>query len=188
VSTAGPPSRPAWRTWANGLTLLRLLSALPFAAAVALGQTAAAALLFGVAVATDYADGPLARRRGEASPLGGLLDHATDAAFVSLGLGALACRDVVPAALPVLVPLAFVQYALDSRALAGAPLRASGLGRWNGILYFVPLGAAVIRDALGLGWPADGLLRAIGWVLVASTVVSMLDRALALIARSRSPR
>ena len=34
----------------------------------------------------------------------------------------------------------------------------------------------VIRDALGLDWPGAGLVWAFGWLLVASTLVSMLGR------------
>ena len=45
--------------------------------------------------------------------------------------------------------LAFVQYAVDSRVQESRPLRASSLGRWNGIAYFVLLGVPVLRDALG---------------------------------------
>jgi hypothetical protein len=82
--------------------------------------------------------------------------------------------------LPAAVALAFLQYTLDSRALQGAPLRASALGRWNGIAYFVPIGTVVVRDALGLRWPPAGLVLGLGWLLVATTLLSMADRALAL--------
>jgi CDP-diacylglycerol--glycerol-3-phosphate 3-phosphatidyltransferase len=174
-----------WFTWANGLTGVRLGCAPLVAHAILAGQGAVAALLFVLAVVTDFADGPLARRRGEASPLGGLFDHATDALFVTTGLSALACHGVVPWLLPLGVAAAFTQYAVDSKAVAGRPLRASFLGRWNGIAYFVALGIPVIRDGLGLGWPGDGLVLALGWALVATTAVSMADRGLALL-RSRS--
>ena len=80
---------------------------------------------------------------------------------------------------------AFAQYALDSRALAGRPLRASALGRWNGIAYFVLLGIPVVRDGLAIGWPPDALVRVLGWALVATTCASILDRLVAL-ARARS--
>jgi len=163
------------RVWnaANLLTLLRLAAAPLAAFAVWRGDGRAALLLFVLAVATDLLDGPLARRRGEASALGGLFDHATDATFVSLGLLACAARDLVPLVLPLLVAAAFLQYTLDSRALRGRALRGSTLGRWNGIAYFVLLGVPVVRDGVGLGWPPDGLVRALGWVLVTSTLVSI---------------
>lgn len=176
--------RPGWRTRANALTALRLAAAPLLAAAIVWGASAAALLLFAVAVATDLLDGRVARRLGEASPLGGFLDHASDAAFVSTGLAALAYLGQLPAALSACVMLAFVQYALDSRALAGRPLRASALGRWNGIAYFVLLGVPLVRDAAGLGWPGPGVVYALGLALLATTLVSMADRALAL----RRPR
>ncbi len=128
-------------------------------------------------------DGSLARRSGRVSSLGGLLDHGTDALFCSVGLGALAWLGVVPVVLPLLVAAAFLQYMLDSRSIAGQPLRASFLGRWNGIFYFVMLGIPIVRDALGIGWPGPGLVIAIGWALVVSTVASMADRAWALATR-----
>lgn len=149
--------------------------------AVLRDEWVAAAALFAVAVVTDMLDGRLARRRGEVSSLGGLLDHSTDALFCSVSLGVLAWVDVVPAPLPFLVAAAFLQYMLDSKSLAGMPLRASAIGRWNGVLYFVMVGIPVIRDALGLGWPGPGLVRLLGWALVLSTLVSMLDRLFALL-------
>lgn len=180
--TEGSTSR--WLTWANALTLLRLASAPVCALAILADASLAAFALFALAVATDFADGSVARRRGEESALGGLLDHATDATFVALGLGALAHQGLVPSPLPFLVVAAFLQYVLDSRAIAGRPLRTSQLGRWNGIAYFVLLGVPVVRDALGLAWPPGVLVTTLGWLLVAATLVSMLDRARALLVRT----
>jgi phosphatidylglycerophosphate synthase len=125
----------------------------------------------------------VARRLGQASPRGALLDHAVDAIFCATGLAALALRGGVPAPLPALVALAFAQYAADSRALAGRTLRASALGRTNGIAYYVMIGVPVVRDALGLGWPGPAFVRAAGWALVATTLVSMADRAWAWLRR-----
>lgn len=166
---------------ANALSGLRLLSAPVFAFALAEGRTGLAFLLFWFAVVTDLLDGRVARARGEASALGGLLDHLADATFVTLGLLAAATRGAAPHVLPVLVALAFAQYAADSRALRGELLRASALGRLNGIAYFVPLGTVAVRDALGLAFPSDAWIRLLGWLLVGSTLLSMLDRAHALL-------
>ena len=175
--SSAPPEPGRWRTWANALTLIRLALAPACALSLYGGSAAEALLYFGLAVATDLADGRVARRRGEVSDLGALLDHATDAFFVSLGLAVLASRGQVPALLPALVLLAFAQYALDSRSSAGQGLRTSSLGRWNGIAYYVLLGTPIVRDALELAWPGHALLLALGWCLVASTLVSMAARA-----------
>ena len=174
-----------WFTWANGITLLRLLAAPPAALAIVAQAHGLALALFCLAVLTDLADGRVARLRGEASPLGGLLDHTTDAIFVAVGLFACALRELVPIALAPLILLAFAQYALDSRAIAGRPLRASIIGRWNGVAYFVLLGIPVVRDGVGLGWPPASWVTTIGWLLVLTTVTSMADRGLALLRRAQ---
>jgi len=172
-------------TRANALTALRLVCG-PLLV-LALGRRVAwpAFTLFWLAVVTDLLDGRVARRYGESSALGGLLDHVSDAAFVTLGLAALALRGEAPALLPAAVALAFLQYTLDSRVIQGGALVASGLGRWNGIAYFVPIGTVVVRDALGLAWPPPAFLLALGWLLVGSTALSMADRARALLSSRR---
>jgi phosphatidylglycerophosphate synthase len=184
----GAAADPRWATRANALTGLRLAVAPALAAAIVCGAAGTALLLFALAVATDLLDGRVARRFGEASPLGGLLDHASDAALVTAGLAALAWRGALPGLLPPLVAAAFFQYMLDSRALAGRRLRASALGRANGIAYFVLLGIPVVRDGLGLGWPGPPAVLILGWALVATTLVSMADRAVALFRKPVGPR
>jgi hypothetical protein len=110
-----------------------------------------------------------------------------DAAFVTAGAAALGARGVLPPLLAPLIAIAFVQYALDSRLMQASGLRASPLGRWNGIAYYVIVAVPVVRDALGLAWPGPGLVRALGWGLVASTLLSISDR-LRLLARARGWR
>jgi cardiolipin synthase len=163
-------------TWANGLTASRLVAAPLLALAILREAPGWALFVFVAAVLTDLLDGWVARRLGEASSLGGVLDHATDAAFVTAGTGALACSGEVPRILPWLIAAAFVQYAVDSRVAAGSSLRSSALGRWNGVAYFVVLGIPVVRDGLGLAWPGAPLVAAIGWALVATTLLSMAQR------------
>ncbi len=169
-----------WATWANALSVLRLLLAPPCAYTIWLGAWRSAVVLFAVAVVTDVFDGIVARRRGQATPLGGLLDHSIDAIFVTTTLSTLALIGVVPVLLPPLVIAAFSQYVWDSAALQGAPLRASALGRWNGVGYYALVGTVVVANALGLGWPSPAVLNALAWLLILSTLASMGDRALAL--------
>jgi phosphatidylglycerophosphate synthase len=168
-----------WLTPANALTALRLLAALPFVLAIRAGAPLVAALVFTLAAASDFADGRVARRRGESSSFGGLLDHSVDAFFVSAGAAALASVGVLPVPLAPLIAFAFLQYAFDSKPTRTRALRASSLGRVNGIAYYVIVAVPVVRDALALGWPGPGLVRALGWLLVGSTLLSILDRLLA---------
>lgn len=165
-----------WLTWANGLTLLRAVLAPPTAWSAVHGYWTWTALLLSIAILTDLLDGPLARRLGQSSSLGGLADHATDAVFVALLLAGLWRAGEVPWLLPVLVLASFLQYVVDSRAHAGRPLRASWLGRCNGIGYFVLAAAVVYRNALALPWPGAALIEALAWLLVLTSVASMLDR------------
>jgi len=173
---------------ANLLSLLRILLVIPFAALLVFGgqlHAAVAATLFCVAIATDLADGPIARARGTESALGRALDHGADFLFVNGGLSAAAWTGVLPWLLPALVAFAFAQYVVDSYLLHRArELRMSALGRWNGILYFVPLGGAILVE-LGLDFLAEPT-RWVAWALVASTVASITDRALA--ARRPAPK
>lgn len=169
-------TRRIWITRANGLSLLRMLVAPVLAFAVMDGAAAAAAAFFWLAVATDVADGRVARRRGEVTPYGRLIDHAADATLVSVGTGALAFAGELSVALPPLIAVAFLQYAFDSRPIGIRNLRHSRLGHWNGIAYYVIVGVPVMRDALGLSWPGAALVRAFSWLLVVLTLVSMGDR------------
>ena len=183
-SAASPASGQPGRllTLANAISAARFIAA-PFSLAAVLGgEWSLAALLFVGAVASDFVDGWVARHRNTVSALGGVLDHAADAVFVTLTLWGIAYSeaqirsDVVPGILPLFIALAFLQYLLDSKALAGQALRTSVLGRINGIAYFVVVGVVVIRNALEVGWLPD---EAIYWaclVVLLSTLVSMLDR------------
>jgi phosphatidylglycerophosphate synthase len=172
-------------TAANALTVTRLLAAPVCGYLIVEARDFEAVVVFALAIATDFADGPLARKYGGSSAFGALLDHGTDALFVIVCLSALVSRGFVPALLPPLIGLAFLQYTLDSRALQGQRLRASALGRWNGILYFVLLGTPIIRNCLGWAWPTKAIIVLLGWLLFASTAASMADRLIAL-RRARS--
>jgi phosphatidylglycerophosphate synthase len=163
---------------ANALTAARVLLAVPFALLMVQGDTRSAALaglVLAAAIATDVLDGMLARRRGTTSAAGGVFDHSADCLFVTTGLAAGAVRGVFPVILPLLVVVAFAQYIADSHwAHRGGALRGSTLGRWNGILYFSPLGGDVLAR-LGV----RGLEQAVtvlAWALVVSTVMSMIER------------
>jgi len=180
--------RSRWLTAANALSLARLAAA-PFSLnAVLEGQWRIAAYIFAGAVATDLLDGVIARWRKTVSPLGGVLDHTADAVFVTVTLWAIAYAevgaevDVLPGILPWFIALAFLQYLLDSRALAGKPLRTSRLGRLNGIAYYVVAGAVIGRNALGLEWLPTEAIYWLALLVLVSTLVSMFDRLRALTA------
>lgn len=171
---------------ANALTTIRLLLIGPVCWAL-LNPLAhhpiLLALMIAVAIATDYADGKVARWRGTASARGMLFDHGTDFLFVTSTLAALASLGTLPRMLPVLIALAFSQYVLDSYFLyRQKSLRMSALGRWNGILYFGPT-LLIALGRLPLPFAASELFtvsaQLLAVVLIASTGLSIVDRALA---------
>lgn len=139
-----------------------------------------------IAIFTDILDGYLARKQNMASPLGGLFDHGSDAIFVTVTIAAHLHHGWAPVLLVIMIPAAFLQYMLDSKALAGQPLRASSLGRYNGISYFVFAGFPIMQLTLGITLiPFDWFIW-IGWGLVLTSAISMLDRLVTLLSRGIS--
>ena len=164
----------------NILSASRLLMT-PFAAysVIAASWYWALAILW-LAIATDLADGYIARKTHSTSNFGGLLDHGADATLVSGFLFALSHVGLVPVWLPILVLLAFLQYVLDSSALAGQTLKASFLGRSNGILYFVVTGLVIMQQAFEYYLLSNQAIIYLSYCMIISTLISMLDRLLSL--------
>jgi CDP-diacylglycerol--glycerol-3-phosphate 3-phosphatidyltransferase len=163
---------------ANALTALRLLLVVPFAFFMTKGDVRFAVfalIVWVVALITDFLDGPIARRRGTVTAWSGTFDHTTDFLFVTSGLFAGAFRGVFPWILPILIVAAFSQYVIDSYWIhRQTKLRGSKLGRYNGMLYFVPTCMEIIIR-LGAHW-LQPLLTILVWMLVLSTLVSMGQR------------
>jgi phosphatidylglycerophosphate synthase len=163
---------------ANTLTAVRLLLVIPFAFFMTRGEmryAVFAAIAMTLAIATDLLDGPIARRKGTVSALSGTFDHTSDFLFVTCGLFGGAFRGAFPWILPILITAAFAQYVIDSYWIhRQSTLRKSQLGRYNGILYFVPL-CLDILIRLGLHF-LEPVLVLLVWMLVLSTVVSMGQR------------
>lgn len=163
-------------TLPNALSASRILLAPVMAWCVYTGYWYAAVTILWVAIATDVLDGYLARAGDTASPIGGLLDHGSDALFVTFTTAALTTHDLAPLLLAGIIPAAFIQYMLDSDTLRGKPLRTSLIGRYNGIAYFVFAGFPIMQITLGITLiPFDWFIW-IGWGLVVTTLISMTDR------------
>ena len=163
---------------ANAITFVRFVCIVPFAYFMTHGDqhsAEVALLIFIVALASDFADGSVARKLGTVTSFGGTFDHTVDFLFVTSGLFAGASRGAFPWILPALIVGAFAQYFIDSYWIhRHGKLRRSKLGRYNGILYFVPSCVEIlIRLGANLLQP---LLTILVWALVASTVISMGQR------------
>jgi len=163
---------------ANALTAVRLLLVAPFAFFMAKGDARSAVfalIAWVVALLTDFLDGPIARRRGTVSALSGTFDHTSDFLFVTSGMFAGASRGAFPWILPICITAAFAQYVIDSYWIhRQTKLRGSKLGRYNGMLYFVPPFVDILIR-LGVHFLRP-LLAILVWLLVLSTLVSMGQR------------
>jgi len=163
---------------ANALTAIRLILVVPFAFFMARGDARSALFALAawlVALITDFLDGSIARRRGTVSALSGTFDHTSDFLFVTSGMFAGALRGAFPWILPICITAAFSQYVIDSYWIhRQSKLRGSKLGRYNGMLYFVPP-CMDILIRLGVR-SLQPLLTLLVWILVLSTLVSMSQR------------
>jgi len=163
---------------ANALTAIRFLLVAPFALLMARGDTRSAVpalIVWVIALATDFLDGPIARRRGTVTSWSGTFDHTSDFLFVTCGIFGGAYRGVFPWILPILITAAFAQYVVDSYWIhRQSKLRGSKLGRYNGMLYFAPT-IVEILIRLGAGF-LQPVLTVLVWALVLSTLVSMTQR------------
>lgn len=165
----------------NLLSITRLVLAPVIFLAITQAQWQWAAVIFFFAIATDLLDGYLARLWNQTSPLGGFLDHGSDALFVTTIFLAEAYLGWIPILLPCLVILAFTQYTLDSNTLSGHSLRTSTLGRLNGIAYFVLGGTPIILSILNWSFVTPDIIKYGAYLLCLSTLVSMFDRLLTLV-------
>ena len=128
----------------NAISFVRLLLVPVFAVLLADGADGWALLVLAVSGASDWLDGVLARRLGQVSRLGQLLDPAADRLFILVTLVALAWRDVVPWwLLGVLVlrdvVLAVMLVVLARVGYAPLPVHLAGKAGTFALLYAFPL-------------------------------------------------
>lgn len=170
--------------WASQVTFSdRALAALLYVAAL---------FAFGLAAATDWLDGWLARKLGMVTRLGAALDHAADKVLITCVLVALAYAalpmPLVAAAILILgrdVAIAGVREALGAR---GETLPVSSLGKWKAVAEMAGVGAFLAFQAaalynssaelvIGLSHAAQILL----WTAAALALVSGADYAAKLV-------
>lgn len=80
----------------NALSALRILLVPVFLVLVLMGEDVAALVVIVVSSVSDFLDGIIARRFGQITRLGQLLDPAADRLFIFAAVIALAVREVVP--------------------------------------------------------------------------------------------
>ena len=137
----------------NLLSIARILLTPAAVAAIVAQERTLAIVIVAVALASDVADGWLARRSGTSTRAGKILDPVADKVFAAGLLAALVVSRRVPLA------LALVVVARDLGLLVGAWVRmrrgqevpeANRFGK----LGFAVLGAYLLGEVAGVRWPA----------------------------------
>jgi cardiolipin synthase len=156
----------------NLLSALRILFIPAFVVLLLKEDTRLAGfLLLGLVVSTDWVDGYLARRTGQVSELGKILDPVADRLALAAALVTFVVLDAVPlwAALLVVVRDAIVLAVGAILALTGGPrIDVSPMGKYATftLMWGIPL---VAWGNLGI-FPADAF-RVIGWTWFAVGIV-----------------
>lgn len=125
-----------------------------------------AVLVLAVAGFTDWLDGYLARRTGQITRLGQLLDPIADRLYIAATLLGLLMRGIVPWWLVVLLlgrDLVLAGYlgALKRRGVTGLPVHYLGKAATFNLLIAFPL--LLLGDATLLGTTAAEVARVLGW-------------------------
>jgi len=161
-------------------TLLRLTLAPVFAWQIGGRAPGLAALMvYAIAIATDFADGRLARAGGKISPRGRLFDHGADVLFLLPALVILGRAGRIPAALPPVVALTFGLYCVDgwrrgrsARAIRLAPSRS---GTAAGLANYAVAGLAACAHAVAPG-AGDHVVYAAAMAAIAVNLAAAFER------------
>ena len=170
AAVADDAARDDARVWTvpNAVSFLRLLG-VPLFLWLVLGPEADgwALALLAVSGVTDYLDGYLARRLGQTSRLGQVLDPVADRLYILAVVIGLALRDIVPWWFAVVLPLRDVLLwalvpILRTRGYSALPVHFLGKAATFNLLYAFPLlllgdgSGAVATLAKVFGWAFAG--------------------------------
>jgi cardiolipin synthase len=162
------PNSPGSRrilTTPNALSAIRILLIPAFVLLIVEENTRLGGfLLLGAVVSTDWVDGYIARRTGQVTELGKLLDPLADRLAMAAALITFVATDLLPlwAALVILVRDAVVLGAGIWLAITGGPrieVRTIGKYATFTLMWGLPLIAWGNAEL-----PADDLARVLGWV------------------------
>lgn len=164
AGSVGLFSRDQVLTVPNLITLVRLACLPWFVALMADDRPVAAAFVLGSLGATDWVDGWLARRLGQTSELGAILDPTADRLVFFVGLGTCIVLDGVPAwfGIAILVREVFIAAMMVGATLAGMerfPVTRNGKIATFALLWAVPW------ILVGQGGGVWVVFQVIGWCL-----------------------
>jgi len=168
------------RTLSNALSLLRVLLVVPISLALTAGtpqgRTAAMTLIL-LAGATDYLDGFFARRMGQVSDLGKILDPVADKIAVGVVAVILTVQGSVPVwflAAVVARDLAILAAGVYLTRKKSVVLQSNRLGKWTAGTLALTLFAAVAGPEFSV--PVVPALLAVSAAMLAASSVSYAVR------------
>jgi CDP-diacylglycerol--glycerol-3-phosphate 3-phosphatidyltransferase len=169
-----PPWTTAWvKQRVEGMASLEWLA--DFVAWLSLWREVVAVAIFLVAAATDWLDGYLARRRGEVTTLGKLLDPVADKLLTVSAFIALVELRLAPAwMVVVIVGREFVVSGMRSIAAArGVIIAASPWGKFKTVSQVVAIALMILTGTLERWVSFGGLGVAALWVVMVLALLSM---------------
>jgi CDP-diacylglycerol---glycerol-3-phosphate 3-phosphatidyltransferase len=133
------------------------------------------AFIFGIASLTDWADGYLARRRHQITPLGQIIDPLADKLLTSAAFISLVQMDLAPAwMVAVIIGREFIVTRLRNLAYTrGIVIPASRLGKVKMVAQVVAILALILGDVYTPGLVTIGHLAL--WVVVGTALISAAD-------------
>jgi CDP-diacylglycerol--glycerol-3-phosphate 3-phosphatidyltransferase len=136
-----------------------------------------AAVLFAGAALTDWLDGLIARRRGQVTTLGKLLDPVADKVLVSAALISLVQVGTVEAWMVVIViGREFAVTGLRSVSAAqGLVIEASDLGKYKTFSQYLAVTLLILERSVPTGLDFEYVSRGMLWAALALTVFSGID-------------
>ena len=170
-----PNSLTVTRIFLVPLLVVVLLTKVKGPLVLGLPKDIVGALIFALASLTDWADGYLARRRKQITPLGQIIDPLADKFLTGAALISLVQLDLAQSWMDaVIIGREFAVTTLRSLAYArGVPMPASPLGKIKMVAQVVAILALIL--AHGQTWPFYWIGQAALWVVVVTALISAAD-------------
>ena len=152
----------------NALTVLRILLIPVMVVLLIRESDVAAAIVFAVASATDFADGYLARRNRDVTTFGKAMDPVADKLLVIAALVVLVAQDRLAAWVAIVIVVREVAVTL-ARMQAPEVIAAAGWGKLKTALQVLALFFLILLD------PSPTWVDVLVYAAVAATIISGVD-------------
>jgi CDP-diacylglycerol--glycerol-3-phosphate 3-phosphatidyltransferase len=162
---------------ANILTSLRLFAVPPVLVLLLEGRVVTAAALYLVAVTTDMIDGYVARKYGQETVFGVMLDPVADILLTMALFLFLWLNGDIPLWLFIILVIRYTQFfagLIVLAALDSTPtLRATATGKFVGVVQALGIILLMVRAVTGIAWP-PGMYRLLIYLALGTAFSSVI--------------